>query len=95
MPASDILVTLSLFSFCRFLIHRLACPCGSIIRLHRRERVTKMAFSTESESSGSPQMPQWRTATGSESTFATVGLSAHLMLSAFTLVTHDWLSRAR
>ena len=31
-----------------FLTQRLACPCGSIISGQRRERVTKMAFSTES-----------------------------------------------
>ena len=57
----------SRYSLFMFFTHLFACPCGSIIKGHRRALATMMPFSTETESEGKPAMVHARICTGSAS----------------------------
>ena len=64
---SDSLMIWRPASFCMFLIHLLAWPCGSIINDHRDDLERMMAFSVDRASVGKPAMFHARIATGSAS----------------------------
>mmetsp|Transcript_16562 Transcript_16562/g.49424 ORF Transcript_16562/g.49424 Transcript_16562/m.49424 type:complete len:316 (+) Transcript_16562:2994-3941(+) len=65
MSFSESLITSRPFSRSMFLIHLLACICGSIMSGQRRALDTMMPFSTETVSVGSPAIVHARMRTGS------------------------------
>mmetsp|Transcript_68216 Transcript_68216/g.156579 ORF Transcript_68216/g.156579 Transcript_68216/m.156579 type:complete len:204 (+) Transcript_68216:3137-3748(+) len=78
-----------------FFTYRLAWPCGSIIRGHRRAVSMMMLFSMDTRSSGSSQMAQWRILSGSPSISLRVNWALRWIFLVSRAATHFFCSSWR